>query len=635
MLQLTDLKRKTGNAEGRRFYEFGDFRIDVLDETLSRNGEKLNINRRTFQVLQLLVEVAGEIVTKQEFFDTVWADSFVEDNNLTVAITVIRKALGDDARQARFIENLPRKGYRFIGKVELADPIPTVFSSEPGNATTQTAAGGSVSIFKKQEILTGVLAASLLVLLTFVVFNYRAGPRAANSPAIVNQLDSIGILPFVNQNPDTEYLSDGLTDSLINNLAELQNLRVIGQNSISKYKHKEINSADVGRELNVRMILTGRMVQEGDDLVVSAELTDVASNSRIWAQQYSRNASEVLGVQQEILQALTERLRNKLTGDEQKRFAPLQTSDPEAYLAYLRGRYYWNKRTNEDLEKAVQFFHEAIDKDPTFALAYVGLANCYLSISVPYIDSMQERASMVNAAAQKALEIDPNIGEAHATLAINHHFNEWKWAEADNEYRLAIELSPGYATAHHWYAEFLATEGRFDESFAEYHRALELDPLSLSANTDLGLNYYYAHRPDEGIQRLTTLKQMDAHYPRTFEYLATIYEEKGMFEEAVGEYAGVGSPRATALKNAFETGGAKAYWRRTLKLAIEAGNPNPYLLAKCYVRIGDIDKAFEFLEKSYEVRGPLLVWLKVSPEFDSIRSDPRFVDLMQRVGPPL
>lgn len=505
---------------------------------------------------------------------------------------------------------------------------------------------GKKTIFRNRNILFGISAVCLMVLLFVLGFNYFGFSRLRGSSASTLRIESVAILPFENQNPDTEYLSDGLTESVINNLSELSNLRIISRNSVFQYKNKPMDSMTIGRELNVDAVLNGRFVQRGDDLIVNAELTDVRDNKQIWGRQYNRQTSDAFALQQEIARDISDALRSKLSGEEKMRLAKSETDTPEAFQLYLKGRYQWNKRTGESFRKAVDFFNQAIEKDPTYALPYVGLANCYLSVNYTYVITREERVAMVKAAANKALEIDPKLGgEVHAVLAINSHFNEWDWANAEREYKLAVALSPNYATAHHWYAEFLATEGRFDESFAEYQKALELDPLSLAVKTDLGLNYYYARQFDSAAEYLKKLKESDPNYMRTYAFLATVYKKKEMFEEAIAEddraYTLNGSDlqmlsaRKTELENALKTSGAKGYWRKTLELLpASSGESNPVTMAKIYSELGERDKAFELLEKGYNERSGLLVWLKVSPEFDGIRSDSRFTDLMRRVGLP-
>lgn len=651
MPQLNDIEESSEKAETPRIYQFDEFQIDIVEETLHRKGEKLHINRRTFQVLRLLVERTGQIITKQEFFDTVWADTFVSDNSLTVTMTMLRKVLGDDAKQAKFIENLPRKGYRFIGEVKIGAAeivgIETPIVQVAGkNVIEAKADGGSKTSSNSRNLKTfiGIFAVCVVFLLAVLGFTYFGSSKSQVVSINNLKIESIAVLPFENQNPDTEYLSDGLTESLINDLSELSNLRVISRNSVFQYKGKSVDSATIGRELNVRTILTGRFEQNGDDLIISAELTDTRDNKQIWGRRYNRQTSDAFGLQQEISLEVSDTLRKQLTGGENRRLAKRATDSPEAFQLYLKGRYYWNKRTDEGFVKAVQFFNQALEKDPTYALAYVGLANCYLSGNFTYTNTHPKRVAMVQAAMQKALEIDNTLGEANAVLAVNKFFYEWDFANAEREYKRAIELSPNYATAHHWYAEFLAMQGRFDESFAEYNRALELDPLSLAVNTDLGMNYYYARQPGFAINHLKKLKEIDPNYARTYLYLGQIYKSENMFDESIADYNNysaltggdmqVSLKRSETLGDTFKTSGAKSYWKKSLEFALENENFDSVQMAKIYAQLGERDRAFEFLEKGYIDRSPVLLWLKVSPEFDSLRFDPRFDDLVRRVGLP-
>lgn len=653
MTFTNDLQRAETEAASSRIYRFGEFRIDTVEETLSKNGEKLNINRRMFQVLRLLVERSGEIVSKEQFFEKVWEGSFVEDNNLTVAITGLRKVLGDDPKQAKFIENRPRKGYRFIGEVEIVDPTP---KSDNFHALTDLpspqAKGGAVSIFRQRHFLTGILATGLLIVLAVLAFNYRGNSTSANLSSNLVQISSIAVLPFENQNPDTEYLSDGLTDSIISNLSELPNLRVISRNSIFQYKNKERDLAAIGRDLNVGAILTGRIEERGDIIVITAELNDVGKKRTVWSQQYDRKLSETLFFQQEISQKICEILRTKLTSDEWKRLTSRQTDSPEAYQLYLKGIYYWNKRTNKDFEKAVDFFNQAVDKDPTYALAYLGLANCYSMGSYSFMNnSNHERTKIVSATAQKALDINGNLGEAYATRALMKSYYDWDRAGAEAEYKLAIASSPNYATGHHWYAEFLSMDGRFDESIAEYDRALQIDPLSLAIMTDLGFCYYYARDYDRAIGQFEKVKAINPDYQRTDWFLFFTYRAKGMFKESIdslekyymlqnktlqitdGKMLSL-SDKIEHLRSALNESGPKGYWSYLNDFEIETGTaiPGPYYAATYYSKLGEKEKAIASLEKAIQRHEASSVWLKVTPEFDNIRSDPRFADLMRRVG---
>ena len=638
MLKTEDITPSTQTTETAYIYRFGEFEMDFKEETLFRNGEKLRINRRSFQVLRLLVERAGEVVTKQEFAETVWTDTFVEDNSLTVTMTMLRKILGDDYKQPQFIENLPRKGYRFIADVKVIENPPPSAQVEEIIGTASPLKNKSELNLKNRKTLVGIFAVCLLVLTAVVGFSYFGHSPAVASAVKQSNIESIAVLPFENQNSDTEYLSDGLTESVINNLGALPNLRVISRSSVFEYKHKSIDLPSVGRELGAQMILSGKLTHEADNLIINAELTDLRDNRQIWSRRYTRPTTDAFALQQEISKDITESLPSKLTEAELTKTAKRQTDNPEAFLLYLKGRYYWNNRSAKNMEKAINYFNQAIEKDPTYALAYVGLADSYA------LGYSNDRWALTQATADRALEIDENIGEAYAVKAVNDCFHKWDWANAEKEYRRALELSPNYATAHHWFAEFLALEGRFDESFSEYNRAVELDPLSLAVKSDLGATYLYAGQPDRAIEYLQNLKKINPNYPRTYWFLKEAYEEKGMFAEAIDEYVemfrvqGDDSPaydkEKERLLTALQTSGAKGYWQTTSQLLLEKGKSGPFEFAYLSARLNDREKTFEFLEKSYAERNAAMTYLKVRHEFDKYHSDPRFISLINRVGLP-
>ena len=462
-------------------------------------------------------------------------------------------------------------------------------------------------------------------------------------------INSIAVLPFVNDSvdPTTEYLSDGITESLINSLSQLPTLRVMARSTAFNYKGRAIDPQQVGRELGVDVVLMGRITQREDALSIQADLVNVADGSQLWGEQYNRSLSDVLAIQQEISGEISERLSLRITGEEQRRATRHSTSHTEAYRIYLKGRYHWNKRTDEGFRLAIEYFLQAIEKDPSYALAYVGLADSYL---LSELLPAQERYPKAKAAAQKALEIDDRLGEAHASLAAIKNWYDWDWSGAEIEFRQAVGLSPNYATAHHWYGEFLANLGRFDESVAEYQRALEIDPLSLAISSDLGMVYYHARQHNRAVEHLKKVIEMDPNYVRSHFYLAQVYEEKEMFEEALAEWERGNllegdSPSElakgkAAIRNAFRSSGARGYWRMRLDIVKEearrgkrvyfAGNSTN--LAILYARVGERDQAFEWFEKVYEDREPSLLWLKVAPDCDNLRSDPRFTNLLRRVN---
>lgn len=465
-------------------------------------------------------------------------------------------------------------------------------------------------------------------------------------------INSIAVLPFVNDSvdPATEYLSDGITESLINSLSQLPTLRVMARSTAFNYKGRAVDPRQVGRELGVDVVLMGRITQREDALSIQADLVNVADGSQLWGEQYNRSLSDVLAIQQEISGEISERLRLKITGEEQRRVTRYSTTHTEAYQLYLKGRYHWNKRTDEGARRAIDYFHQAIEKDPGYALAYVGLADSYL---LSELLPARERYPKAKAAAQKALEIDETLGEAHASLAAIKNWYDWDWPGAEIEFRRAVELNPNYPTAHHWYGEFLANLGRFDESIAEYQKALEIDPLSLAISSDLGMVYYQARQYDRAVEHLKKTIEMDPNYVRTHFYLAQVYEEKGMFEEALAEWEKGNllegdSPSELAqgreaIRNAFRLSGARGYWRMRLEIVKEEARRSKHVyfagnatnMAQLHARVGERDRAFEWFEKVYEEREPSLLWLKVAPDCDNLRSDPRFTDLLRRVNFPM
>jgi len=460
------------------------------------------------------------------------------------------------------------------------------------------------------------------------------------------QIESIAVMPFVNEggNADVEYLSDGMTESLINSLSQLPKLSVKARSSVFRYKGKDLDSKQIAGELGVHAILNGRVLQRGEMLTLSLDLVDAVTGNQIWGEQYNRNVGDLLSLQKEIARDVSNKLRSKLSGEDEQQLAKSPTVDPEAYQLYLQGRYQWNKRTPESIRKARPLFEKAIERDPRYALAYVGVADSHVVVDdgAPHDENPKAKA-----AALKALELDPTLGEAHAVLANSAFFYELNWPNAEREYKRAIELSPNYPTAYHWYGESLSAVGRFEESFAMYERALKLDPLSLAIQTDLGRAYYVARQSDRAIQYLKKVEELDPSYVRTHFYLAGVYEEEGMFEQAIesrrkgilldgGNIERFAENRRGVL-NAVAAAGEKEYWRTLLALTQEAaklnGKPlNPAEMAELYSRLDEKDKAFEWLETCFRERRVNLVFLNVEPAYDNIRSDPRFAEFVRRVG---
>ncbi|MBC7798503.1 MAG: tetratricopeptide repeat protein, partial [Pyrinomonadaceae bacterium] len=569
-------------------------------------------------------------------------------------MTALRKILHDDAKNAKFIENLPRKGYRFIAEVEIIKAVPPSVRTKEEQAeeksettpkpitpiTPTTPTTGSATNLKNRKTLAAIFAFCLLAFIAVVGFS--SFERSRDDVSAINQtnIESIAILPFESQNADEEFLADGLTEGIASGLSALPNLRVINRESAFQYKNKVIYAQKVGRELNANAILTGKLFERDGNLIIKAELTDARNNQKFWEREYNQPAAAANNLQQKIVRDVSETLRLKLTDEQRQRIAKIGTDNPEAYKLYLKGRYYWNKRTGPDFVKAIDFFNQSIEQDPSYAQAYVGLAGVYAMAGSDA--TADERWKLVQATAQKALEIDENLGEAYAVLAINNCYYKWDWATAEKQYRRAIELNPNNATAHHWLADMLAIEGRFDESFAEYNRAIELDPLSLAIKTDLGQSYFFARQNNRAIEYLQNLKAINPNYPRTESYLAGVYEEKGMFPEAIeawknhcvlaGESPQIIAAKIKSLEDSFKTSGAEGYWRNKLKFKENRLFGGGFGLAALYARLGEKDKTFEYLEKTFAQHDASILYLKSRPEFDGLHSDPRYIELTNRVG---
>lgn len=463
--------------------------------------------------------------------------------------------------------------------------------------------------------------------------------RARNTEVAI---DSIAVIPFVNQNrdPETEYLSDGLTESIINNLIQLSALRVSPRSSVFHYKGKDTDPIKIGQELGVRAVLTGRMMQRGDNLIVSAELLDVRDNKQIWGDQYNRKIADALAVQQEISREITDRLRLKLTGEEQKQLTRRDTSNAESYQYYLRGRYYWNKRTKDNLNKAIAQFQQAADKDPNYALAYVGLADTYVLLEDYTGASTAETCPKAKAFAERALQLDPSLAEAHASLAFTYT-QLWQWDQAEAEFKRSLSLNPNYASAHQWYSLHLRYVGRFDESLNESRRAHQSEPLSLINGISLVQSSMAVGDIDTAIEQGKKVIDLDPNFPRGHEELGLAYLANRLYSEALGEFQKAVELSERARRSLACFGYALAITgRREEALAVLKELQGKYDkheaigqdVAVVYAGLGEKDQAFTWLEKGVQDRSGQLGRIRWEPHFESLRSDPRFGDLLRRMG---
>jgi len=455
----------------------------------------------------------------------------------------------------------------------------------------------------------------------------------------------VAVLPFENMSgdPENEYLSDGIAESLINSLSQLPNLKVMSRDSAFRYKGRDTDAQTVGRELGVRAVFKGRVTQRGDNLTISGELIDASDNSQIWGQQYNRRMPDLLALQEEIATEIADVLRMRLTGEQQRRMTKRYTENSEAYQLYLKGRFWWNKRTEEGFTKAIEFFQQAIEKDPTYALAYSGLADVYAVPASWGLVPPEEAYPKARAAALKALDLDESLAEAHTSLAGIKQQYDWDWQGAEREFKRAIELNPGYATAHQWYGQLLLPRGRMDEALAEIKRAQELDPLSLIINLVMGMTLVHARQYDDAIEQYRKAIELDPDWPPARYELGLAYGLKGVYQEAIAEMERaltISPDNVEALHSlgyVYAIAGRKVEALKVLERLIGLSQQKyvpPFSRALIYTGLGDEDQAMQWLERVYEERSPYLSYLGFNehPVWDPLRGDPRFQDLLRRMG---
>jgi TolB-like protein/DNA-binding winged helix-turn-helix (wHTH) protein/cytochrome c-type biogenesis protein CcmH/NrfG len=629
---------------------FGPFEADLRSGELRKHGVRLKLQDQPFQVLALLLEHAGDVVTREELRQRLWpADTFVDfDTGLNSAVKKLRDVLADSADEPRYIETIPRRGYRFIAP--LVDPDPaTVPSSapEPGlrpaHETASSQPAGSVVtsaesfFFTRLRLLFG--AAALLVLLVVGFLVYRnTGAGVTKQPAI----KSLAVLPLKNLSGDAsqDYLADGMTEALIGRLAGIHDLRVISRTSVMRYKDTKEALPDIAKTLGVDAIVEGSVIRDGNRIRVHAQLIRAATDEHFWSEAYDRELRDVLTLQSDVAQSIAQKVEVTITGEEHARLSSARTVDPEAYEAYLKGRYYWNKRTADSMPKAALYFEQAISKDPGYGAAYSGLADCNSGLAWHGFMSPSEVLPKAYAAVQQAVEIDPQSAEAHASLALvlDH---KWDWAGAEVEFKRALELNPRYANAHHWYGDYLSIQARHDEALVEAKHALELDPLNLMIGTWVGLRYYLARRYDGAIEQSQNTVDLDPNFAAAHLVLGESYVQQGKHKEGLDELQKAASLSGDSPLYMAQVGvslalaGEKKEALRAIRVLRDISTKryvSPYGIAQIYAALNDKEQTYDWLETAYRDRAVWMSYLAVDPVFDSIRSEARFRDLLHRVG---
>jgi TolB-like protein/DNA-binding winged helix-turn-helix (wHTH) protein len=648
-----------------RIVRFGVFEVDLAACELRKGGLRIKLAEQPFQVLALLLEKPGEIITREELHSRLWqADTFVDfDHGLNNAVMRVREALGDSSETPRYVETIPRRGYRFIAPVEATLVAPPATgesesSSSPAHKEVAQFAGSNVpredsaswKVIKRRVGNTRVVLVAVAILAVAVglsVLGIRHLGKGNGTAGGHEWSRSLVVLPLENLSgdKDQEYFADGMTDELIANLAKIRSLRVISRSTAMAYKGTRKPLSEIARELNVDAVVEGTVLRVGTRVRITAELVQVSTDRHLWADTYESQIGDVLALQNRVSSAIVHEIRINLTPEDRERLAKTPAVAPEAYENYLKGRYYWNKRSDENLNKAIAYFEEATRQDRQYALAYAGLSDCYAIISATIFGTMPavDSAPKAKAAAQHALEIDPTLAEAETSLATEKFNYEWDWASAAAGFERAIHLNPSYATAYQRYSLYLMAMGRTQDSFEQINQARQLDPLSISINFSLGWRLYMARQYDRAIEQLRNTLEMDPSYELPHLVAGQAYEQKGDFERAISELRKAvelshGTPlMVSALAHAYAGSGNRVEAERLLaELNAESKKEyvSPYYLAIVYVGLGERERAMEWLEKAYTDRSNGLVFLNVEPELDPLRASPQFKALQQKLNFP-
>jgi TolB-like protein/DNA-binding winged helix-turn-helix (wHTH) protein/tetratricopeptide (TPR) repeat protein len=643
MLLVTPMPDASQSASIRRF---GPFEINLQSEELRKSGMRVRLSGQPFQILAVLVERPGELVTREELRFRLWpADTFVDfDHGLNNAVARIREVLDDSSDTPKYVETVPRRGYRFVAPV--ADVSPAATAESPVNAEQDAArlgpsdnsAGSAERKFPSNRIRVLLAGLAALIFFSFAVLLYRGrGPKGARQPKI----ESLAVLPLKNLSgdPTQEYLADGMTEALIGRLSMIRDLRVISRTSVMSLKDSKLSARDIAKTLQVDALVEGSVIREGSHIRVYAQLIRGATDEHFWSETYDRDLPDVLALESDVAQSVARKVAVTVTGEENARLVAARQVSPDVYESYLKGQFA-KGNSRPEIQQSIAYFEDAITKDATFAPAYVGLGDAYDSLGGSFlgVPTNETRPKAIRAA-QKALELDPGLADAHALLGRMLR-KQFQWADAEAEYKQALMLSPNNSTAHLEYAEWLLSHGRVDDALAWSRRGRELDPLG-TAGERIGWILFQARRYNDSIRELRSFLAIHPDDANAHLFMAFPMIANGQAEEAIPDLEKTASmmqrsPGALELlAAAYARAGHRAEALRLLK-ELEQRREGGYVQATSFINpnlaLGNYDEAFVWFERAYEQREGILQWLKVHPFFDPVRNDARFKDLQRRVG---
>lgn len=629
------------NNQPNTVISFAEFELDTVHRKLLREGEVIALHAKAFDLLAFLIENNGRVIGKDEILDTVWEGQIIEESNLTVQISNLRKALGETKNNPRFLITVPGKGYKFVAEIDENEFI--IETHSVAELTIEEIGPDRLALSKKQRSpfyqWTFAVAGILLIGLVFY-FAYRFySVQPPNNSVATSSVSSIAVLPFQFLNPDTknESLELGLTESLINRLSSLKNISIRPLSAVKKYNSETRDFTKIGEELKVNSILEGNIQTEGYRLRLTVRLVNAKTGETIWNEQIDENLSEIFVVQDKISNRVANSLQIALSENDKSHLAKAETQNLEAYKKYLTARHYWDKRTPEGFYESIKYYNQALDLDPTFALAYSGIADSYLLIGLYGIEPIAEAFPKAQAAAEKALTIDNEAAESYVSLAMINYLFRYDWKKSEEDFSRAIELKPSYSTGHHWFGLFLAMNGRTDEALKHLAQAKELDPLSPSINTDVAFAYYLGNQSDKAIEQLEKTLKSNPDFPNALNHLGMNLVATKRFNEAFTKFEqakqlSAGKVGATELIWANGFSGNKEKARQLLAELPKDEKLSPFDLAIIYTSLDEKEKAIEYLKEAYQKRDPLLVPIKVFPPFEILRNHPKFVELLKKMN---